>query len=249
MQPRSPAHVDDLRAADLRHHHHDHHPSPHDDDQHRPPVDDDHHCRPNVDDRAHDHHNDGADRRGDRPAQAGPVGIVIQVHGRCPGLNLAGDAVGLYRVSDGALVDVKVQLGNLPQSNEWDTTLTVKATATSPTTPVGMPADSPVLPSAYEIRLFCDIGSSFRGPNTPLSNTGPTLRSQANAITPFTVTSGTATTISTTTTTNPTGTGGGGAGVGGTATGSGGTTATGTTTTTLLATGGLVPWVLPIGGG
>ena len=129
---------------------------------------------------------------------SGPVGTVIDIHGECPA-SVGGDAIALYRVPDGALVDARVGLGNPPSTRPWDTSLTVKNMAETSTTPAGSP-DSPVLAGAYEIRLFCDIGSSFQSPNRINEPEPPTPRSDAEVIKPFTVTS--STTSSTTTTTS-----------------------------------------------
>jgi hypothetical protein len=102
----------------------------------------------------------------------GPVGTVIAAEGGC---GLRGDALGLYRISDGALVDAVVQLGNPPGPARWDTELTV-----FPRTEDG----SLTTPGAYELRLYCAIGSSFRSPGHPEE----TRREDADLIRPFTVT-------------------------------------------------------------
>ncbi len=124
--------------------------------------------------------------------QSGPVGTVIRVHGDCGTSNefIAGDAISLNRVADGAEVDAEVQQGHTPDGRHvpWDVTLTVRPMAITASTPEGGPADSPVRPGAYELRLYCEIGSSYKEPNNPVSNGGPTTRADADVVKPFTVT-------------------------------------------------------------
>ncbi|MEP6698069.1 MAG: hypothetical protein ABJA34_14515, partial [Pseudonocardiales bacterium] len=113
---------------------------------------------------------------------SGPVGTVISINGNCRG-STSGDAVALYRVSDGAFGGAKVQLGNTAAGHvePWVTTLEV---ATQSTTVSG--ATTPTTLGAYEIRLFCAIGSSFRVPGNS-GGSGSTSAPAADAIQPFTV--------------------------------------------------------------
>lgn len=108
----------------------------------------------------------------------GPVGTTINVDGSCPPPHEAGDAVALYRVSDGALIDFEVQLGNPGEPTIDQATLVVRQQ------PVAPSPSPPTSPGAYEVRLFCGIGSSFGFPGDPDK---PTLRSDADDIEPFTV--------------------------------------------------------------
>src|SRR5690242_13357328 len=55
---------------------------------------------------------------------AGRVGTVISINGTCDPDEGIGDAIGLYRTSDGALVDARVQLGLFEgDPTMWSTTL------------------------------------------------------------------------------------------------------------------------------
>jgi hypothetical protein len=112
----------------------------------------------------------------------GPVDTVITItNGGCTSVQDAGDAIALYRASDGALVDAEVQLGNDPANpRPWTTTLTV-----SPTLLTAAGATEATTPGDYVVALFCDIGSSFRPPNDPDFPTSP---GDANLTQPFVVT-------------------------------------------------------------
>lgn len=120
---------------------------------------------------------------------AGDVGSVIAVDGGC---EFGGDAVALYRASDGALADAEVQLGNPGGSDErgigcWVTTLTVSATLRTATG-----EDVPTTNGAYEVRLFRSIGSSFKPPDHPDAGGMPA----PDAVLPFTVEASATTTTS-----------------------------------------------------
>jgi hypothetical protein len=111
---------------------------------------------------------------------SGPVGTTITVAGGCGG---GGDALALYRASDGMLVDVRVQLGNSPDGpvHPWTTTLQVQRTGVDRFGETHLTTSG-----AYEVRLFCGMGSSFRSPAHP----DATPRALADEIHSFEVTGG-----------------------------------------------------------
>ena len=112
----------------------------------------------------------------------GPVDTVITItNGGCDSVQEAGDAIALYRASDGALVDATTQLGNDPANpRPWTTRLIV-----SPTLLTAAGTTEATTPGDYVVALFCDIGSSFRPPNDPNFPTSP---GDADLTQPFVVT-------------------------------------------------------------
>jgi hypothetical protein len=112
----------------------------------------------------------------------GPVDTVITItNGGCDSVQEAGDAIALYRASDGALVDATTQLGNDPANpRPWTTRLIV-----SPTLLTAAGTTEATTPGDYVVALFCDIGSSFRPPNDP---DFPTSSGDADLTQPFVVT-------------------------------------------------------------
>jgi hypothetical protein len=115
--------------------------------------------------------------------KSGPIGTTITINGSC-GPGAAEDAIGLYHMPDDDLsAQVDVVTGITGAS--WTRTLTVK--------PQALQTGGQMRPTTnglHEIHLYCDIGSNYRPPDTPVGpegGGGSTLRSDAEVIHTFTV--------------------------------------------------------------